>query len=493
MNKSIFLMTAAEESHLLDLSSRIDGALHAEQGETPQDFAKRLMDKEAVTAALQAAGIDTAKEADFLKRKTATPSFTVTMLIDNTAPADSRERLFLYTSKAPTTQAAIPQGAAIIDKYKSIATLKRTAQGKVIAEIREALISCKGISLPADSSYLPFALWDAFITTSAIIGNVINSALINTRPILSVGGKRINELLFPLDKFNATVWNMPISELNMLETDDKGHVKIKAEKAGSKKEINILYSIDFDAVDDDVKITKQLDAFDKRVYIAVAALFNAGNQVITMKQIYDAMGHKDAIGFERRTNPGASDVKKINDSLSKMRSALIYLNNEEEAKAYKYDLFIYDSTLLPFERLTAMVNGQLTPVIHPFREPPLVTFARERRQITPIKRKLLNTPLNKTNENISIEDYLLIRIAHAKTGTLSRKILFSTIYEEARIAEKKQRQRAPKKIFTLLDYYADCEHIVGYAKEPDGVILFLTEQQKEEYKKKNCRKVVQKL
>lgn len=473
MSKTIFLMTAAEESHLLELSSRIDGALHAEPGETPQDFAKRLMDKEAVTASLQAAGIDTGKEADYLKKKAAIPSFTVTMFIDNTATADSRERLFIYTSEAPTTPTEIAEADSIIEKYKGMSALKRTAQAKILAEIRDALISCKEVSIHPDSKYLPFALWNIFTSTRAVIGNVWKGPAIIPQQIISVGGKRINELLFPLDKFNTTVWNMPISELNMLEKDDNGHVKIKAEKSGSKKEINILYSIDFDAVDGDIKITKQLDAFDKRVYIAVAALFNAGNQFITVKQIYDAMGHKDASGFERRTNPGASDVKKINDSLTKMRSTLIYLNNEEEARAYKYDLFIYDSNLLPFERATVKVNGQLAPVIHPFREPPLVTFAREHKQITPIKRELLNTPLNKTNENISIEDYLLIRIAHAKTGTLNRKILFSTICAEARITEKKQRQRATQKIYTLLDYYKKCGHIKGYKKLADGVQLEL--------------------
>ena len=465
--KTIFLMTAAEESHLLDLSSRIDGALHAEQGETPQDFAKRLMDKEAVTAALQAAGIDTEKEADFLKKKAAIPSFTVTMLIDNTAPADSRERLFLYTSQAPTTSAEIPQEAAVIDKYKSIATLKRTAQGKAIAEIREALISCKGISFPADSSYLPFPLWDIFTTTRAIIGNIGAIGQEGTKQIISVGGRRIRSLDYPIDKVNSNMWKQ-------LERDMHGQIAIGVERTASRREINILYSINFDALGDDVRITRRLEPFDKRVYIAAAALFNAGNEYITLPQIYDAMGHKDAASFERRTTPGASDVKKIAESVSKMAAAHVFIDNAEEAKAYKYDLFRYDASLLPMERVTAFINGQeVKSAIHLFREPPLVTFARERKQITTIDRRLLNTPLHKTNETLMLEDYLLERIAHAKAGKLSGKILFATIYEEARITEKKQKQRAPKKIFTLLDYYKKCGHIKGYKKLPDGVQLEL--------------------
>ena len=467
--KNLFLLTAAEESHLLDLSSRIDGALHAEQGETPQDFAKRLMDKEAVTAALQAAGIDTAKEADFLKKKAAIPSFTVTMLIDNTAPADSRERLFLYTSKAPTTPAEIPQETAVIDKYKSIATLKRTAQGKTIAEIREALISCKGISLPADSSYLPFPLWDVFTTTWAIIGNVGET---HVESFPSVGGKKINKSYVLLDRLNAGVWKM-------LEKDLKGQISFPVGANGATG-INILYSINFDALKDNIQISKKLDAFDKRVYIAVAALYNAGNMYITTPQIYDALGHTENKDYynpnkqKRRTNPGAADIKRIEASLKKMTSARIYIDTSQEAQVYNYARFFYEGSLLPYETYgTISINGQKTNrVILPLREPPLVDFARSRGQITTIDRKILSTPLRMTEQNLQLEDYLLERIAHAKKGNMSRKILFTTIYYEARL-DGKQKQRALPKIITLLDYYKKCGHIVDYDILPDGVELKL--------------------
>lgn len=467
MSKTIFLMTAAEESHLLELSSRIDGALHAEPGETPQDFAKRLMDKEAVTASLQAAGIDTGKEAEYLKKKAAIPSFTVTMFIDNTATADSRERLFIYTSKAPTTPTEIAEADSIIEKYKGMSALKRTAQAKILAEIREALISCKEVSIHPDSKYLPFALWHVFTITRAVIGNVGKGPALIPQQIISVGGRRIKSLDYPIDKVNSNMWKQ-------LERDMHGQIAIGVEKTASKREINILYSINFDALGEDVRITRRLEPFDKRVYIAVAALFNAGNEYITIPQIYDAMGHKDAASFERRTTPGATDVKKIAESISKMAAAHVFIDNAEEAKAYKYDLFRYDASLLPMERATAFINGQeVKTAIHLFREPPLVTFARERKQITTIDRRLLNTPLHKTNETLMLEDYLLERIAHAKAGKLSSKILFTTIYGEARITEKKQKQRAPQKIYTLLDYYKKCGHIKGYKKLTDGVQLEL--------------------
>ena len=79
-------------------------------------------------------------------------------------------------------------------------------------------------------------------------------------------------------------------------------------------------------------------------------------------------------------------------------------------KKYKYNHFRYDAALLPLERMQAIVNGQtVDSAFHLFREPPLITFAKERKQVTTIERKVLQTPISKTNQNLLIEDYLLER------------------------------------------------------------------------------------
>ena len=275
----------------------------------------------------------------------------------------------------------------------------------------------------------------------------------------SIAGRRVKDVGFPIDKVNANIWKL-------LEKDMGGQIAIAAESKKSKKQLNIYYSINFDELGRDVTITRKLEPFDKRVYIAIGALWAAGSTIITEGQIYDAMGYSG--------EPGAADRQHINESLAKMGAAHIYINNAEEAKAYRYAMFVYDASLLPFERLSTIINGRtVDSAIHLFREPPLITFARGRKQITTIKRQLLSTPLNKTNSNIMLEDYLLERIAHARSGKLSAKIKYATIFEEARITETKQKQRAPAKIKKLLDYYRECGHIKGYTVEADGVRLSL--------------------
>ena len=277
--------------------------------------------------------------------------------------------------------------------------------------------------------------------------------------IPSVAGKRVKNLTWPLDKVNATIWKL-------LEKDTGGQIVIAAEKHGSKKPINLYYSINFEDLSSSFTITRKLEPYDKRVYNATGSLWDAGNKIITLRQIYHAMGFDG--------EPGTSDLEKINASITKLSIAHIYLNNKEEAERYNYPLTEIDSSLLPMLRIRSTVNGQTVDgAIQLYCEPPLIGFARSRNQITTIERKLLSTPLNKTNQNLQIEDYLLERIAHAKRGSLSSKIKFKTIYEEAGITDKQQRHRAPAKIEKLLNYYKECGYIKDFTKEADGVRIKL--------------------
>ena len=270
--------------------------------------------------------------------------------------------------------------------------------------------------------------------------------------------KRAKIIEYPVDKVNSTIWNL------LQETTGR-QIKfaLKAEKDGSKKPLNIYYSIDFDQLEESgIKITKKLQPFDKRVYIAISALYNAGNNVITLTQIYFAMGNTG--------RPPKYTLQKIQDSITKMTAARVFVDNTEESQTYNYPRFKYDGALLPLERATAVINGQLADAaIHIFREPPVMTFAKQRRQITSITVKVLQSPISKTDANLIIDDYLIERITAAKNRNKPSKILYETLYEKTGITEKKQRQRAPEKIKTYLDHYKSCGLISGYKMLKDGI------------------------
>ena len=267
----------------------------------------------------------------------------------------------------------------------------------------------------------------------------------------------VDRLTYPLDKVNSKIWSL-------LETDTRGQLRIRAEKLGSKKEINILYSIDFDALGSNARITKKLTQFDKRVYIAVAGLFNAGNSVITLRQIHLAMG-----GTGRAS---ANQRQKISAAVHKMHGAMISIDNAIEAGTYNYPKFVYTGSLLPIERIRKIVNGNVVEeAIHLFREPPAMTFARQRGQITTIPVRLLNSHVSMTDTNLAIEDYLLDRISHAKKGKGQSKILYRTICDKAGAVTAKQRQRVPEKVKEYLTHYVKCGYIASFAETSDGVTV----------------------
>lgn len=276
---------------------------------------------------------------------------------------------------------------------------------------------------------------------------------------LAIIAEKIEDIDIPIDKVNRDIWGL----LEYNSKSPKTSQRYNVAKRGSEKPIDIFYSLDFSGLED-VTITRKLEPYDKRVYITVAARFNAGYDTMTIQQIYKDMQHKG--------RAGASDIKKINESLTKMAQAWLSIDNILEAQIYNYDHLKYDGPLLPMERVQGVINNQIADAaIHVFREPPMVWFARKRKQFTTINAKLFDTQLSKTNANIALEDYLIIEISRIKNGNRDNKMLYETIYENSNIKTQKQKQRAPEKIHKLLTYYVNCGYIKSYKKVNGGVVI----------------------
>ena len=282
--------------------------------------------------------------------------------------------------------------------------------------------------------------------------------------------KRLDALNYPLDKVNARAWNWLTdpAEIN-------GQMRFDFEfTTGGKRSENalVLYSVDFSELEQSAKYSRQLTPFDKRCYIAAGALFNAGYNVFSLAQLYNAMGFT--------SKPAATTLEKINESARKMLRTHIEINNEAEVEAFKQEksqyLVKYEGQLLAGERIEqrARANGKLIEsAIHLFREPPLITLARKKGQITTVERKLLESPISKTEENLTIEDYLIERVSHIKANPKNPRILYATIYEQCKITAKKQRQRLPEKVARILEHHKKCGWIKDFSEQKDGVTIIL--------------------
>lgn len=288
------------------------------------------------------------------------------------------------------------------------------------------------------------------------------------------------KLDYPLDVVNNSLWSgLGISartgqfSFEILPEYDNFDMKVANANKRGKQAALILYGVDFSAVEN--SIDRTLDQWDKRVYIAIGGLWHYYNDIekkppekvyITIKQIYYAMGYDG--------NPGDADRKKIYDSINKMSVARLYLNNYYELQIHK-NRVTFDKTdaLLDCQIITAKVNGIVADkVIKLKEEPALITFARERNQITTIRRSLLAAGINKSKYSMLIEDFLLIHISllkNSNNGMNNPNVLYSTIFEYAKIPKgkngAKQQSRAKTIIKKLLEHYTAEGYIKGYIEK----------------------------
>ena len=338
---------------------------------------------------------------------------------------------------------------------------------------RHATVIFKALSTIFSMQQLGYNEIESNITLHGLLQQIVDNE--EGEPQVEVDGlpsiqryklRPVEEVDFPLDKINRHIWSF--------QPDADGQYTFNFNMAPKDKApVPIYYSLDFDSLED-VSIVKTLNNFDRRVYTAVGGLFKAGYPVITLQQIYSAMG-----GIGRASQKHRD---KINDSITKMNSAHIKIDNMEEVNAeYKYERFSYDGSLLPMERISAILNGQLSEsAIRAFREPPVISLARSRKQLTTIDVKLLQTPMNQTDENLSLEHYMITEIEGMKTGRRSKKMLYKTICVGANITSPKQIYRAPEKIKKVLDYWIKCGYISGYEDDKDGIIIILNKKKNKE-------------
>lgn len=291
-----------------------------------------------------------------------------------------------------------------------------------------------------------------------IEGNLLDQAISNVlknNNLPRVKAKNISALIYPLDKISAGVFGSGVN--------DSANMVFKAEKKGSKKQADLVCNIDFGAILKDISISNELGSFDKRCYMAISSLYNAGNEIITISQIYRAMGNSG--------EPGRSDREKIHRCYSKMAAITINLDNTSEHKLYPNRAkLVYGGSMLPLETMSAYVNNQLVDgALHLFREPPVMWFAKERGQVTTIKKEVLESPLSQTESNLRLEDYLIRQIAHIKNGKIRNRMLYNTIFNAVGITSKMQKNRAPEKINKCLQHYKQVGFINGFKADNSGI------------------------
>lgn len=279
--------------------------------------------------------------------------------------------------------------------------------------------------------------------------------------IPSVNTKKPKEYLFPTDKVTMATFQRSTDILS-------GQNVLAMEPRKSKKPIDTLVSIDFDQLKA-VHITKQLTLFDREVHDTILTLaVVGGNEYVTARMIYQTMRNT-------KEYPSNKALMDIHDSITKLMSTHIIIDATKESKAFGYMAFRYDGMLIPAERATAKINGNLVDCIHLFRVPPLYEYADRKNQICRLDIKLLNNQnLSMTEETLILRGYLLRRITAIKKAAIKNTILLDTILDDLNItvptdaARRKKKVDIRKKIHALLDGWKNNGFIAGYTENKTG-------------------------
>ena len=288
----------------------------------------------------------------------------------------------------------------------------------------------------------------------------------------SVITNHITKLTFPLDKVNSNIWRI---SLPVTQGSDARTVPLEINTANRKnkrkgKPAIINVTLDFSELDE-FQIDRPLTPYDFRVMCAVGSLYDAGNKITSLSEIHEAMGNTG--------RPSSAQLDKIEKSLITLSKARVKISNEHEIEVNKgYPKLVYNGPMLLWDAIEAYIDNTLTEAaIQFYKLPPLYSFAKDRNQITAVPQKVLNSPINKTDANLAIENYLLKQIGHMRNSKkFPRKILFKTLYERCGIETPMQRKRAPDKIRAYLDHYKEKEtgyFIKGYTETEDGITIHL--------------------
>lgn len=282
---------------------------------------------------------------------------------------------------------------------------------------------------------------------------------IETAELASIITKYPKSYIAPTDKISSLAFS---GELNT----QMQHLAM--ERRGSKKQITTLVSIDFEKLNGAVQIRgrKELTAYDREVHDAIITLFvDGGNEYITPQMIYQAMTG------DPKARLTAKQAEAISDSITKCMYSRVIINADEEAKAYGFDNFKYDGSLISGERVTATLNGNVLECLHLLRKPILYEYADKKNQIGRFDIKLLNSPINKTEEIITLQGYLYRRILSMKgSSTLSKTIVYDTVYNQIEVtaasdgALRKKKSKVRDQIKSIFDFWKQEGFILGYCE-----------------------------
>ena len=263
-------------------------------------------------------------------------------------------------------------------------------------------------------------------------------------------------LPWPVDKINNTVWT------DLPKRKDGSATPIKTGKAADGA-VFVQWSIEETIRSCGVDVPVVLDAFDMRLNFAAASLSRI-SPCVTFEQLHRTMTGKNS-------SPSSKQIDRIKASLEKQR-VVVELDNSREVEAgFRYPAHHYKGPLLQWSYDTITWRGkQFSGVV--ISRIPLYEFALGRKQITEVRRCLLDIPLDNRNSTLAIENYLLFRIKENRGGN-RRTILYSTIFKNCDIERPEEKSRSKQKVRIIIDSFKAKNEIFDWFETKNSIVVVL--------------------
>lgn len=226
-------------------------------------------------------------------------------------------------------------------------------------------------------------------------------------------------------------------------------------------------------------MVEQLTNFDKEVMDAVATLA-PHTKIITATTIFRIISGKltGAVNIEQR--------KKVNESMNRCRQYIIEIDlTSEYLKEMPHEIgnttsLKYNGSLISFTGLDKKARNGSNYYYKILDIPPLFKMAEAIGKVSMFPIALLDTPIQKTEQVIVIQGYLLREIDNMiKKVTEENFIEWDSIYQIAEIdmTVRQYKSRIRGYVATILDFWKEKKFIVEYTtslkKNENGIKIYV--------------------
>lgn len=270
----------------------------------------------------------------------------------------------------------------------------------------------------------------------------------------TLGGIRLpDEIVRPFDRVTRLFFN------NALGTEK---LAVETKKKGSKTQAAPEVQTILKDLPPGVQLSRSMEPIDNAVFTAICSLWAVGTKRFTGHDLHRVItGNKNAIATDDK-------LKEYEESFIRLTSVQMNFDTGNVGDVFGFKRWIRNRRVVEGGRDTIIVQNQHgrieTTIYSILEEPTLKMYADALKQIGRFPIAVLNTPVNKTSEIITMQNDLLEYIYDMNRPGKQRRsnhILYETLFQKIEFpqgqAGKNKRNKFRQYVRKILNYWKDTQ------------------------------------